>query len=26
MYRTNENMLREVFAHLENPNRPAAFD
>ena len=26
MYRTNENMLREVFAHLENPNRPTAFD
>jgi ADP-ribose pyrophosphatase YjhB (NUDIX family) len=26
MYRTNENMLREVFAHVENPNRPTAFD
>ena len=25
-YRTNEDMLREVFAHVENPNRPAAFD
>lgn len=25
-YRTNEEMLREVFAHLKNPNRPAAFD
>jgi len=26
LYRTNENMLQEVFAHVENPNRPAAFD
>lgn len=26
VYRTNEEMLQEVFAHLENPNRPAAFD
>jgi ADP-ribose pyrophosphatase YjhB (NUDIX family) len=26
IYRTNEDMLREVFAHVENPNRPAAFD
>lgn len=25
-YRTNEDMLREVFAHIENPQRPAAFD
>lgn len=25
-YRTNENMLREAFAHVEDPNRPAAFD
>jgi ADP-ribose pyrophosphatase YjhB (NUDIX family) len=25
-YRTNEDMLREVFAHLENPDRPTAFD
>jgi ADP-ribose pyrophosphatase YjhB (NUDIX family) len=25
-YRTNEDMLKEVFAHLENPNRPTAFD
>ena len=25
-YRTNEDMLREVFAHVENPNRPTAFD
>jgi ADP-ribose pyrophosphatase YjhB (NUDIX family) len=24
--RTNENMLQEVFAHVENPNRPTAFD
>ena len=24
--RTNERMLQEVFAHLENPNRPTAFD
>ena len=25
-YRTNESMLQEVFAHLQNPNRPTAFD
>jgi ADP-ribose pyrophosphatase YjhB (NUDIX family) len=25
-YRTNEEMLREVFAHVEDPNRPTAFD
>lgn len=25
-YRTNENMLQEVFAHTENPNRPTLFD
>lgn len=25
-YRTNENMLREVFAHIENPDRPTLFD
>ncbi|HUE97612.1 MAG TPA: NUDIX hydrolase N-terminal domain-containing protein [Anaerolineales bacterium] len=26
IYRTNENMLQEVFAHIENPDRPTAFD
>ena len=26
MYRTNENMLREVFAHVENPDRRTLFD
>lgn len=26
LYRTNEDMIKEVFAHLQNPNRPAAFD
>jgi len=26
IYRTNETMIREVFAHLQNPDRPAAFD
>ena len=26
VYRTNEYMLREVFAHVENLNRPTAFD
>lgn len=26
MYRTNEAMLQEVFAHVENPNRPTLFD
>ena len=25
-YRTNESMLQEVFAHIKNPSRPAAFD
>lgn len=25
-YRTNEEMVQEVFAHLKNPARPAAFD
>src|SRR5829696_5282772 len=25
-YRTNENMVQEVFAHVENPNRLTAFD
>ena len=25
-YRTNEAMLQEVFAHVENPDRPTAFD
>lgn len=26
MYRTDENMLREAFAHIENPDRPTLFD
>ena len=26
VYRTNEAMLQEVFAHLANPDRPTAFD
>jgi hypothetical protein len=26
IYRTNETMLREVFAHVKNPDRPTAFD
>lgn len=26
LYRTDENMLREVFAHIENPDRPTLFD
>lgn len=26
IYRTNENMLREVFAHVDNPDRPTLFD
>ncbi len=26
LYRTNEDMIGEVFAHLENPDRPTAFD
>jgi ADP-ribose pyrophosphatase YjhB (NUDIX family) len=25
-YRTNEGMIQEVFAHLQDPNRPTAFD
>ena len=25
-YRTNEDMIQEVFAHLQNPARPTAFD
>ena len=25
-YRTNEDMIQEVFAHAKDPNRPAAFD
>ncbi len=25
-FRTNEDMIREVFAHLQNPDRPTAFD
>ena len=25
-YRTTDDMLREVFAHVKNPNRPTAFD
>ena len=25
-YRTNEDMLKEVFAHVEDPHRPTAFD
>lgn len=25
-YRTNEKMVQEVFAHIENPGRPTAFD
>lgn len=25
-YRTNEVMIKEVFAHLQDPNRPTAFD
>jgi ADP-ribose pyrophosphatase YjhB (NUDIX family) len=25
-YRTDESMIQEVFAHVEQPNRPAAFD
>jgi hypothetical protein len=25
-FRTNEAMLQEVFAHVENPSRPTAFD
>jgi len=26
VYRTDESMLREVFAHMEDPNRPTMFD
>ena len=26
VYRTNEDMLREVFTHVQNPDRPTAFD
>lgn len=26
VYRTDESMLQEVFAHVEDPSRPAAFD
>src|SRR5215207_9016615 len=26
LYRTNEMMVQEVFAHVQNPNRPTAFD
>lgn len=26
LYRTNEDMIREVFAHLQDPDRPTAFD
>src|SRR5215211_5141663 len=26
VYRTNENMVKEVFAHITDPNRPTAFD
>src|SRR5215212_1448489 len=26
IYRTNEDMIHEVFAHLQNPSRPTAFD
>ena len=26
IFRTNEAMIREVFAHVKNPNRPTAFD
>ena len=26
IYRTNENMLQEVFAHVKDPSRPTAFD
>jgi hypothetical protein len=25
-YRTNESMLQEVFAHVQDPQRPTAFD
>ncbi len=26
LFRTNEDMIREVFAHVQNPGRPTAFD
>ena len=26
IFRTNEEMIREVFAHIQNPDRPTAFD
>lgn len=26
LYRTNEDMIKEVFAHLQNPERPVTFD
>jgi ADP-ribose pyrophosphatase YjhB (NUDIX family) len=26
IYRTNESMVQEVFAHIQDPNRPTAFD
>src|SRR5690349_9471650 len=26
IYRTNEDMIKEVFAHLQNPDRPTTFD
>jgi ADP-ribose pyrophosphatase YjhB (NUDIX family) len=26
MYRTSESMVQEVFAHIQDPNRPAVFD
>jgi hypothetical protein len=26
VYRTNDDMLREVFAHIQDPDRPTAFD
>src|SRR5215216_5143281 len=26
MFRTNEDMIQEVFAHIQNPSRPTAFD
>jgi ADP-ribose pyrophosphatase YjhB (NUDIX family) len=26
LFRTNEDMIREVFAHIQDPERPAAFD
>jgi ADP-ribose pyrophosphatase YjhB (NUDIX family) len=26
LFRTNEDMIKEVFAHIQNPDRPTAFD